>query len=55
MITCSRCGVPTPRLTLGQTRCPDCQRTVDALIRRDTDRRRPRFAAKDLTSAYGAR
>lgn len=49
---CSRCGGKTPRLTLNQTRCPDCQRQVDHLIRKDSERRRPRFASgKDLTGA----
>lgn len=50
---CSRCGIETPRLTLSQTRCPDCQRQVDDTIRRDTARRSRRVASfgKDLSGA----
>ena len=52
MIRCARCATETPRLTLAQTRCPDCQRAVDEVIRKDTERRRPRWdRAKDLTGA----
>lgn len=47
---CRRCGIQTPRLTLSQTRCPDCQRQVDAIIEADERRRAPRFVAKDLTA-----
>lgn len=46
---CSRCGIDTPRLTLDQTRCPMCQRQVEALVAQDAARRAPRFHAKDFT------
>jgi predicted RNA-binding Zn-ribbon protein involved in translation (DUF1610 family) len=51
-MTCARCAIETPRLTLTQRYCPPCGREVAALIERDTERRRPRFErAKDMTGA----
>ena len=48
-MNCQRCGIQTPRLTLSQTRCPDCQREVDRLIEQDARRKVARFGfAKDL-------
>jgi hypothetical protein len=48
-VTCARCGIHTPRLTLAQRYCPPCQREVDAIVAADTRRRMPRFSvAKSL-------
>ena len=49
-MTCKRCGIDTPRLTLTQRYCPACAREVAAIVARDTERRRPRFTfGKDMT------
>ena len=51
---CSRCGSPTPRLTLTQRYCPPCGVEVAALILADAKRRAPRFSVpKDMTGAVG--
>jgi uncharacterized protein with PIN domain len=46
---CARCGIHTPRLTLAQTRCPECERQVCELMAADARRKTPRFRAKDFT------
>jgi uncharacterized protein with PIN domain len=48
-LTCAHCGIRTPRLTIAQTRCPDCQGRVDRQMAADARRRAPRFAARDFT------
>lgn len=53
-LTCSRCGVKTPRLTLDQHRCPPCQQAVEQVIRMDTARRTRFSRAVDLTPALAA-
>lgn len=46
-MTCKTCGIDTPRLTIRQTRCPDCERKVQRLL---ASYRRPhRLPAVDLT------
>ena len=40
-MNCARCGIQTPRLTLRQTRCPDCERDV---TQRTAPRPEPAFA-----------
>jgi predicted RNA-binding Zn-ribbon protein involved in translation (DUF1610 family) len=51
-MTCARCAIETPRLTLTQRYCPPCGREVAALIKSDAERRQPRFERpKDLTGA----
>lgn len=51
---CQRCGVDTPRLTRDQTRCPQCQREVDHLIRVDRDRRDRRVFRSKVLYEVGA-
>lgn len=55
MLRCARCNDRTPRLTVEQTRCPACQRQVEAIIAAD-ERRRGRFPfAKETTWQTGGK
>lgn len=55
MPRCRRCGVPFERLTLAQTRCPQCEREVAALTKTPepgfVPAWRQRSLKKDLTGA----
>jgi predicted DCC family thiol-disulfide oxidoreductase YuxK len=50
MIRCSRCGCDTPRLTVDQTRCPQCAREVARIVELDA-KRRTRFAFAKVLAA----
>jgi hypothetical protein len=51
-MNCAACGTQTPRLRLAQRYCPPCEARITDTIRKDEERRKPRFArSKDLTGA----
>lgn len=51
---CKRCGIETPRLTVGQRYCPPCERDVTRIVEADEKRRSRRWFPKDLTGLAGA-
>ena len=51
MIRCRRCGMSTPMVHRDQTRCPQCEREVAAIVAVDSRRTARRWYAKDLTGA----
>lgn len=52
-MTCLRCGIETPRLTLSQRRCPPCEAQVRAIVETDARRHVSRFRLPKSLDPYG--